>query len=329
MPPRPPHQPSQSAAAQPCCCSLAHLIGAFQNAVHPQVSHVPLYGVLLQVPAWAGGPGSERLQPQARAHLRGLQYSSSATSLRDGSARHAPPQQPSPVASQQLQRVIGHGVAGVGGKALGHGALQGGGGGAGIQGGGGVAHHQARGLRGRQRGVGSAGGLIGSLQPGRLCQGPPGLRRRRRQAAEGGPQTGLLCGCPCRCRIRPRPAHTTSVPCPPCLPCPLAWMEVAMSATLNWVAWKAEMGPPNCCRARVYSRAVSRQNCAPPTLRAPRQDRRTWQSAGSEDLPRSIRTKRTRRSQPVLLPTFRQPFEKAQPGPCQRLAARRTCRRQC
>lgn len=39
-----------------------------------------------------------------------------------------------------------------------------------------------------------------------------------------------------------------------------------MSATLNCVAWKLEMGPPNCCRAFVYSRAVSRQNCAPPTL---------------------------------------------------------------
>lgn len=46
VPPRPPHQPSHSAASQPWCCRPAHLVGAFQNAVHPQVSHVPLYGVL-------------------------------------------------------------------------------------------------------------------------------------------------------------------------------------------------------------------------------------------------------------------------------------------
>ena len=42
----------------------------------------------------------------------------------------------------------------------------------------------------------------------------------------------------------------------PCSPCRRPTCE----------AWKLAMGEPNCCRAAAYSRAVSRQNCAPPTL---------------------------------------------------------------
>ena len=39
-----------------------------------------------------------------------------------------------------------------------------------------------------------------------------------------------------------------------------ACTEVAMSASLNWVFWKAPRGFPNCCREVTYSRAMSRHS---------------------------------------------------------------------
>jgi hypothetical protein len=147
----------------------------------------------------------------------------------------------SPVSPQQLQRVVCDSVAGIRGESLGHGALQGGGRRAGIQGSCRVAHHKTGGLRGGAQGQGQ-GGLLdgGTIQPAEDCQGQP----LSHPEASGSPAC---------------PPHSPTKPT-------RTWMDVAMSAILNWVAWKRERAAPNCSRLRVYSRAVSRQNWAPPTL---------------------------------------------------------------
>ena len=45
--------------------------------------------------------------------------------------------------------------------------------------------------------------------------------------------------------------------------------RVAMSASLNWIAWKLPTGCPNCLRTAACSCAASRQKAAPPRLHAP------------------------------------------------------------
>ena len=134
------------AAPRPARPPPPHLVGPLQDAVHPQVPHVPLNRVLTKVPARGGEARGQSPVGSctARAFLllggfqaEGMEWNGVGARCWDGT------QACSPVAAQQLQRVVCDVEAGVGRKPLGHSAIQRRPRAAAVQRRRRVAHHQA------------------------------------------------------------------------------------------------------------------------------------------------------------------------------------------